>query len=181
VQPDTPAAKAGLKIGDVITQFAGKKVSGPEQLRQLVEESPIGSTQPLTLLRGGKQLTVNVTLLQQPANYGMAPSEMRQPENEGSTSFDKLGLQVSTLTPAVAQKLGIKTAEGVVITDVQPGSAAAQAGLTTGMVITQADHKAVKTPDDLKAALSPAAMAKGVLLLVQTGQGSRFVVVPPVS
>lgn len=177
VQPGTPAAKAGLKAGDVIMQIAGHKVTRPEGLREAVEASKIGSTQPLALVRDGKPLTLNVTLLQQPANYGLASSEMRRPGHEKPSRFDKLGVEVSPLTAERAKELGMKASEGVVIRDVQPGSPAAEAGLRAGMVITEVNHKPVKTPEDLQAALSKGALAKGVLLLVHSQQGSRFVVI----
>ena len=77
----------------------------------------------------------------------------------------------------MAKKLELKADHGVVVTDVQSGSLAEQAGLAPGMVVVEAGRKAVKTPDDLNRALDEKSVAKGVLLLVRTAEGSRFVVI----
>jgi serine protease Do len=179
VQPDSPAAKAGLKTGDVITGFAGKKVTSPEQLRGMVEASKINSSQPLQIVRNGKQETVNATMLKQPPNYGLASIEEEPtPETQPSFSLDKLGMQVAPVTAEAARQLGLKSREGALIKEVQPGGAADQAGLEAGMVIVQANHKPVKGPEDLQA-LSGKTLEKGLLLLVRSQQGSRFVVLRP--
>ncbi len=72
VRPNTPAAKAGLKPADVILDFAGKAVSSPRQLQGLVEMSKVGSSEPLTVLRDGKRMTLNVNCAEQPADFGVA-------------------------------------------------------------------------------------------------------------
>jgi serine protease Do len=177
VQPHTPAAKAGLMPGDIILDFAGKGVSHPRQLQGLVEMAKIGSHQPLTILRDGKQMTLNVTCEEQPADFGLVragPQGLRNPE---ISHFEKLGLQVEDLTPQVAQQLRIKTEHGVVITDVSAGSPADLAGLRSGMVITEADHQPVKTVEDFHKILEKRPLDKGVLLLVRSAEGSRFVVI----
>jgi serine protease Do len=179
VPPGTPAAKAGLKEGDIILQYGGKKVSTPQELQGVVEESKIGSSQPALVLRDGKRMTVDVAPGEQPADYGMArirggQGPATRPE---SSSFDKLGIQAETLTPELGQRLGVKSSAGVVITQVQPGSPAQAAGLATGMVITQANRKPVKTVDDLRKIVEQQPLEKGLLLLVQSGQGSRFIVI----
>ena len=88
---------------------------------------------------------------------------------------------MADLTPQVAEQLGIKTQHGVVVTDVRAGSPAERAGLTSGMVITEANRQAVNTVDDFRKALDTKSLKKGVLLLVRSAEGSRFVVVSPES
>jgi serine protease Do len=173
---DTPAAEAGLKPGDVIVQFDGKNVASPQELQGLVEQVDIGSQKPLVVVRDGKRVTLQVTLHEQPAEFGVAQrmGESAKPE---SSSFQNLGIEIETLTGEVAEQLGMKGQEGVVITDVRSGSPADQAGLESGMVITQANRKAVKSVEDLRNALERQALEKGVLLLVRTSEGSRFVVI----
>ena len=83
---------------------------------------------------------------------------------------------MENLTPEVAEHLGVKAEHGVAITDVRSGSPAELAGLSTGMVITEADRHPVKTTDDLRKALETRPLDKGVLLLVRSAEGSRFVV-----
>lgn len=180
VQPGTPANKAGLKPGDVILQFNGRDVSSTNELQGYVEQTPVGSTVPVLVLRDGKRVTINVTVEEQPADYGLARrgpmGRFGRPE---ASRFEKLGLEVAALTPEVAEQLGVKPNEGVVITQVRPNSPADEAGLSPGMVILQANRKKVQSVGDLEKALGDMSAEKGVLLLVRDGQGSRFVVLKP--
>ena len=177
VQPNTPAAAAGVKTGDVIVEFAGKPVANPQELQQAVEQAPIGGKQPLTVMRDGKRTTLEVTTREQPADYGLARGESMMPGKEGSLRDKKLGIEVSNLTAEVAEKLGVKAGEGVVVTDVRNGSPADLAGLGTGMVIAQVNRQAVKSVEEFRAAMEKQSLDKGVLLLVRSGQGTRFVVI----
>jgi serine protease Do len=179
VQPQSPAAKAGLQAGDIITEFAGKKVTAPSDLQERVAASKIGSTQPMTILRNGERMDLKVDLQEQPSGYGMTTGEEGQEGGQEPSRFDQLGMQVEPLTADVAKQLQMTGQQGVVITDVQSGSPADRAGLTSGMVITQADRKPVKSPDDLRAVLSSKSLKDGVLLLVRDSHGARFVVVNP--
>jgi serine protease Do len=175
----TPADKGGLKAGDIILEFAGKKVASPSDLQAVVEESKIGSRQSVTVLRDGKRITIEVAPGEQPADYGLARSRIGRgtaPRSE-SSNFSKLGIQGESLTAELAQKLGVKTETGVAITEVQAGSPAASAGLSTGMVITQANRRPVRTVEDLQKIMDQQPLSKGLLLLVQSQQGSRFVVI----
>jgi len=176
VQPDAPAAKAGIEEGDVILKFDGKPVSNPRELQALVEPTEIGAKVDVLLVRDGKQITVEVVPNEQPEDYGLARSDRRAPLRPHSSDFDKLGLQAETLTSEVAEQLGVKAEQGIVITNVRPGSLAAQAGLRPGMVITRANHQPIGSPDDLKQALEKQPLEKGLLLLVETSEGARFVV-----
>ena len=97
-------------------------------------------------------------------------------EDAETARFDKLGIQVENLTPQVAEQLGVKADHGVAITEVHRGSPADMAGLATGMVITQANRQPVKSVADLRKALAAKPLEKGLLLLVQSPEGSRFVV-----
>ena len=94
-----------------------------------------------------------------------------------SSTLEKLGIEAQDLTPELAAKLQIKAERGVVVTDVQPGSAAERAGLASGAVIVQANRTDVKSVSELSKALDDKSLAKGVLLLVRTEQGSRFLVI----
>lgn len=177
VQPNTPAAAAGVKAGDVIIAFSGKAVSSPQELQLVVEQSPIGGSQPLTVLRDGKRMTLNVTAREQPADYGLARGELMAPGKEGTVRDQKMGIEVANLTADVAEKLGVKSGEGVVITNIRKGGPAEMAGLQSGMVIVQVNRKPVKTVDEFRAAMAKESLAKGVLLLVRSGQGTQYVVI----
>jgi serine protease Do len=178
VQPKTPAADAGLKVGDVVVEFAGKPVDSPQELQTAVEQAPVGQRKPLTVIRDGKRITLEVTAREQPASYGLARNDSSSPGPGDSLQNEKLGLEVAELTADVAKKLNLKEGEGVVITEVQPGSPAALKGLTSGMAIVQVNRKPVKSVEEFRAALGDEAAQKDVLLLIRTPQGTRYVVLP---
>jgi serine protease Do len=177
VGPKTPAADAGLKSGDVIVEFAGKSVNSPQELQGVVEKCPIDSKQPVTVLREGKSTPLTVVVREQPTNYGLVKGD-GGPAGGGKTARnDKLGVEVGLLTPEIAEKLGIEQKEGVVITDVRQNSPAEMAGLTSGMVIVGVNRKPVKSLEEFHKAIEDASVAKGILLLVRTDEGTRFVVI----
>jgi serine protease Do len=98
------------------------------------------------------------------------------PDAPRASTLEKLGMQAQTLTPDLAAKLQVKAEHGVVVTDVQAGSAAERAGLADGAVIVEANRSPVKSVEELSKALDEKSLAKGVLLLVRIAQGSRFLV-----
>ncbi len=171
VSDDSPAAKAGLKTGDVIVEFAGKKVNTPQELQESVEESAFGRQVTVAVLRDGKRVELKVTPTE-------APGDAAASENghASSSSLEKLGMELQDLTPELAAKLGIRAGHGAVVTSVQQGSAAEKAGLASGMVIVEANRTPVKSAADLAKVLDEKSLSKGVLLLVRGEQGSRFVV-----
>ncbi|MHB1037621.1 MAG: DegQ family serine endoprotease [Pirellulales bacterium] len=177
VFPDSPGAKAGLKPGDVIVEFAGKPVANPRDLQAAVERIKAGQKEPVVVLREGKRVTLDVTVLAQPTRYGMeeeTPGEAKKPEG---TPFKDLGIEVGPLSSEVAEQLNLKNVQGVVITSVKPNSPADMAGLSASMVITQVGSKPVKSVEDFRAAMKDRSLEKGVALLVRTPEGSRFVVI----
>jgi serine protease Do len=180
VQPDSPAAAAGLKPQDVVVEFGGVAIHSPGQLSALASRSPIGSKQPVVVYRDGKRVTLNVNVREQPENYGVRPVSRDERENtaeEEAADFNQLGLEVSPLSGDVARELRLKNSDGVVITAVEEGSPADEAGLTTSMVIVQVGDTTVKSVEDFEAAVEKVEEGKGVLMLVRTAEGSRFVVV----
>ena len=111
-----------------------------------------------------------------PANYGVVGAGPHQsPGNAEPSRFEKLGIRVQDLTPALAEQLGIKADHGVVIADVRAGSPAELAHLATGMVITEVNRRPVKTVEDFRKALANKPLEKGILLYVQSAEGGQFV------
>lgn len=177
VFPDSPAAKAGLQPQDVIVEFANQPIQHSAQLHALAGRAAIGATQPVVVIRDGKRVSLSVQMREQPSSFGVRTRDAESPlSSEETQSFDALGLEVAPLTEEVARQLGMREAAGVVITAVADESIAARAGLEAGMVVVKAAGKPVKNVKDFQAATSGASLEKGVLLLVRTSAGSRFVV-----
>jgi serine protease Do len=178
VRDNTPAAKAGVQPGDVILKFAGHTVNTPLELQSLVEKSTIGSSQPLELLRDGKELTVQVASKELPSDEAVASAKSTEHSEGGAhATFDKLGIHAETLTGSLAEQLGVKADSGVAVTEVRAGSPAAAAGLDKGMVITQVGRKPVKSLADFRKALDAGSLSDGILLTVRTEEGSRLVII----
>ncbi|MFV2069631.1 MAG: Do family serine endopeptidase [Pirellulales bacterium] len=177
VLPDSPAETAGLEPGDVILQFAGEKVTNPRHLQRIVERTPAGESRTIDVLRNGKKVTLSAICRIVSSETDTASD--RLVSGATPSPFGKLGMTVSPLTDEVAERLGMQDVKGVVITSVEQGGPADRAGLSSGMVITQARRTAVRSVKDLQTAIEKEEKESGVLLLVRTGTGSRFVVVKP--
>jgi serine protease Do len=138
VMDDSPAQKAGLKRGDVIAEYNGRKVGRSESLPLVVAETPVGRHVPLTVYRDAKRMTVSVTIarLEEPRQERMVRAGSEKPA---------LGLRAEslTLTPAVARQLGLSGNHGVVVEEVQGDGLAANAGIQPGDVIVEVEHHPV--------------------------------------
>ena len=181
VLPNTPAAKAELKSGDLIVRFDDKDVANPRELQHVVEMTDAGSKHSLTVLRDGKEVTLNITSETQPSNLGVKPEATQEEAPAKNTALEGMGIEVGPLDADVAAKLGMEGAKGVVITQVTPNSPADIAHLATGMVIVEANRKPVKTVDELASMVKESKGKEGLLLLVRSAQGTRFVVVKSAS
>jgi serine protease Do len=172
LSPDGPAAKAGLQKGDIITAVDGKKIADSRQLRLLIAQTKPGTTDQLTVVRNGQEMTIPVTL-------GTLPSsgEKTSTGGEATPGADR-GITVEGLTPQIAQSLRLPAStEGVVVDQVDPEGPAADSGLQRGDVIQSVDQKPIHNPAELKAAFASAG-AKPVLLLVNRQGRTFFTTVP---
>jgi serine protease Do len=168
VDSGSPAARAGLKQGDVIVEFNGKKVNDSNQLRNEVASSQPGSTATLKVLRNGHPETVSATLAELPSSKDHLAS---RGEHRGDGQF---GMTVEPLTSDLAEQVGVPSGtQGVVVTGVDPDGAAADAQLQEGDVIEKVDGRAVKTADELKSALDRRD-GKPSLLLVHRKDATIF-------
>jgi serine protease Do len=173
VEPDSPADKAGLKQGDVIRKINGQTIEGADNLRSMIAGTNPGTAITLGVLRDGKPMDVKVTLGEQPASMAGASG------HPGKASEGALrGITVQNLTPDVREQLGLQpNIRGVVISELDPSSPAAQAGLQPGDLIESVNRHAVNTVADFDRL---AAGAKGeVLLRVNRGGISQFVGISP--
>jgi serine protease Do len=170
-----PAAKAGLQPGDVVVSVGGKPVKDGRELQRVVASLPLRKPVDVTVVRDGKSQVVPVTIEEQPDDYGTARVPVRQPPRGGSESvnLDKIGVEVADLTPEMADQFGYKEKQtGALVTQVEPGSPAQQAGLRRGMLITRVDKKSVTSAAAAREALEKGALDKGVLVQVQSPQGA---------
>ncbi len=171
-QNGSPAAKAGIKSGDVITAVNGAPVKNPRELARTIGTMAPNSTITLDLIRQGETKTVSVTLAQMPNEQQQASAETGSATPSG---VPHLGLQV-----APANDVAGAGSRGVVVTAVDPDGVAAEQGLATGTVILDVGGKPVANAGDVRDALVEAKTAgkHDVLMRVKTGDTMRFVAMP---
>jgi serine protease Do len=166
VDPSGPAAKAGVQQGDVIVEFDGKPVKEMDELPKLVAAMPVGSKARIKVLRKGKEKSLSVQLGELEGTPQLARAE---PEAKPGA----FGLQVQSITPDIAEELGLEDAEGVVVSGVEPGSPADDAGLRRGDVILEVNQAPIGDVAEFREALEGA--ARGALLLVSRGGSQIYV------
>ena len=173
VTAKSPAEKAGLKSGDVIIEFNEKKVSDSRHLKLEVARTKPGETVSVKILRDGATKTLDVTVKELPGTEQLAKSDKPSAEDEGTLN----GVGVSDLDNRARQQFDLPPAlKGVVVTQVDPNSASAEAGLKPGDVIQEINRKPVKTAEEA-VKLTESATDKTTLLRVWREGGSHFVVV----
>lgn len=172
VTPGTPAAKAGLKKGDIILKLNGKAVESRNDLQIQISQMAPGSKVSLDVWRDGKSIPFDVTLGELPET-----SAKSQPGEGESGALE--GVEVQTLTADIAAQLNLpKSTLGVVVTDVDQSSAAAAAGLQRDDVIEEVNHHAISNAADFRQAIANAG-DQPVLLLVNRGGVTTYLVVEP--
>jgi serine protease Do len=181
VEPDSPAAKAGLKENDVITQYDGQVVEGTVQFRRLVRETPAGRTVTLGISRNGSTQTISVDLGDRSAFFEKKmKGKMRDFDNAYAFSMPNpdfsfampmvegrsplLGVSAEDVSGQLGSYFGAPEGTGVLIREVRPGMAAEKAGLQAGDVIIKVDGKPVHTLGDLRAQLRDKGEQKSVSL-----------------
>ena len=181
---DSPAARAGLRQGDVILAFDGHDIADNRDLTQRVGAAAIGRPARLDVLREGARRTLTIRLAERPSEQALAanatptpptaPAEPAEPESAGAAQ-SSLGLSVRPLNQGERTRFALGPNEGgLVVTAVNPESDVAEKGLSPGDIILRAGDRAVRTAEDLNTATDAARRAgRPLLLQVQSRNGQR--------
>ena len=178
VVPGAPGARGGLVQGDVIVKVNGQQVTPDQTVSYLVANTPVGQRIPLEIIRSGKHATVYVQVAERPTEEALAKLGGGGAATEGNigspgaTPQRALGLSLSPLTPELARAANLpSTAQGVIITAVDPNSNAGEQGLQRGDLIVSVNNQPVTNPAQVIAFIDLARKAgrSSVLLLVQRG------------
>jgi serine protease Do len=180
VEPGGPAARAGIRQGDVIVRVGGQDVTEDNTLSYIVANSRIGAAIPIELIRDGRRQTLNATIAERPSEQQIAGGALPESATPGAPREDtqqaarrSLGVSLQALTPEVRQQLRVGTdVQGLVIAGLNPNSDAAAKGLRRGDIIRRINNRDVTTPEQAAAVVDDARKAgrSAVLLLVQRGQ-----------
>ena len=180
VGPSTPASKAGLQQGDVITHVNGVPTKSVDVLRTRIAAVKPGRSATLRLLRDGRKREMQVTVGQQPANMRVALEEgsgrgnqRKKPRKDSVES--SLGLRVRNLGQTESKSSRKGAAKGVLVAAVKPGGPAAEAGLRRGMVIQQVNRRPVRNTQQFQTLLRNAKSGSHVLLLVLISNNPRYI------
>ncbi|MEA2109988.1 MAG: PDZ domain-containing protein, partial [Pseudomonadota bacterium] len=170
VVEDSPAARAGVKTGDIILSFNGQEVDSMRKLPRIVAAVPPGSKVKMKVLRRGKvkKLTVVIAELKDDETAADSSSE--------DGTLDSLGMTVRQITPELAGQYRLPLDSGVVINRIDPDGLAAEGGLHSGDIILQVDNSDIETVKDFRQAVKKAKKNKLVRFLVQRRNSRIFVV-----
>ncbi|MBI2441973.1 MAG: DegQ family serine endoprotease [Lentisphaerae bacterium] len=171
VSEDSPAAKAGIKPGDVLLEMDGRPLATAGSFRNEVALCPPGKQITLKIMRDKKIQTVKATV-------ATHPDSARVQAATAADIFEKLGISVDNLTDIYIRRFGYQPGSGVIVTQVKPGSPAQHAGLEPGDLIAGVNRQSVGNVAELKSALEAAQAKPGaILLLVKDQRTSRFIAI----
>lgn len=169
--PKSPAAKAGLKHGDVIVEFNGKPVEGTDKLIDMVTSTEIGKRVTMKFYRDGKLLDTTVTV-------GERNLEEEQPQDtQKGEAHGRLGISLDDLTGDLARRLRTDSQDGAVVMDIERGSAADRAGLQRYDIIHEADRRPIRSARDLTDAVKGTKSGDEVLLGVERDGNNVFITI----
>jgi len=189
VSAESPAAKAGLKAGDVITEFNGQRVEGTFQFRRLVRETPAGRTVALAIWREGRSQTLTAKLGRMGERHGdhvrifgphdfdfeVFGPELEMPPMPMLAPAPMLGVEAEEISGQLGGYFGAPDGEGILVREVRPGSPAEKAGLKAGDVITKAEGERVRTIRDLRSKLREKREQKNVsIVAIRRGSEMSF-------
>jgi serine protease Do len=148
VNPESPAAKAGIQRGDIIIEFNGIPIHEMNELPRMVADTAPGSKATLKILREGKEKTLNLTIVE------LTDERQGQAKEEGAAEKTVLGMEVQNLNPALAQQFSLRDNQGVVVVRVDSGTPAADAGIRPGDLILEVNGAVVGTVKEYQEAVA---------------------------
>lgn len=167
IDPDTPASKSDLKPFDVVTEIDGVKVDSAKELQQQVLNKQVGQTVKLVIVRNGKPMNIDLKTGELPSPVVPVANRPAKDDVQPSSGY---GFTVQPLNEALARRFNLSPMSGLVVSNVEPSSAADAAGLLPGDVITEVDYKSIPSISALKKALNDGDPEKGTLIhLVRQG------------
>jgi serine protease Do len=172
VSANSPAERAGLTVGDIVTKVDDRSVADSRALQLMIGEMSPGRTVRLTVIRDGNERVYPVTLGEQPGNRNEAGNE-----NKASAGRTLDGVSLETLTPEFSRQYGIATnTKGVAVRRVDPDSPAARAGLEPGDVILEVNRQPVSSVEQIHKYVSEATTDTTLLFVNHDGR-TRYVVI----
>jgi serine protease Do len=165
VAEKSPAAEAGIKTGDIIVEFNGKPVPKSHEFPTVIADIPPGQKVTLKIFRDKKEQMVGVKIGELADDNDPNQLEAKDPE---------LGLRVQRITPEAARRLGLNSAKGVLVVEVQPGSPADQVGIEPADVIREVNQRTVSNVKEFERATRQGRRGDRILLLVQRGDNAVF-------
>ncbi|WP_376089719.1 Do family serine endopeptidase [Roseomonas sp. CCTCC AB2023176] len=181
-QDDGPAAKGGIRAGDVVLRFNGQEVREMRNLPRIVAETRVGTTVPVVVWRDGKEETVQVTVAELPQEVaetqGQRGGQPARPQAAQALEIPGLGMRVTGITNEARERFSLRPEQrGVVVTEVAPGSPAAERDLRAGDVVVEVQQERVNTPQELAERVERLRRQNraSALFLVESAQGQRFV------
>ncbi len=166
-----PAGKAGLEAGDVILAVDGQTITDSATLQRTIAANPPGSQVMLTIWRNKKTMEIPVELGEQTPDEQLTALA---PERSAPATIEKMGLQISELTPEKAKQLQLpEDTQGLLVEKVRPGGLASQLGLRPNDVITKLQHQKVRTIEDFNDVLSDLSLAEGIFVKAVNKSGDK--------
>ncbi|MGR3178167.1 MAG: Do family serine endopeptidase [Candidatus Anammoxibacter sp.] len=168
VEKNSPASNAGMETGDIIIKYEGKKVKDVNLLMNIVAQTEIGKEVKLIVLRDGKEKSLKIKIQEQPSGLFAVSGS--------SPAVKDLGLTVQNLTDELARSLGVEESNGVVVTEVVPGSPAANTDIKQSDLIKQVSRKPVNNVEEFRQAIRSARGDNEILFLAKRGDYTRYVI-----
>jgi serine protease Do len=159
-----PADKAGMKAGDVVTEINGKKIKDTHELLMMIAGFRVGEAVVIKAIRDGQEKVFNITV-----------AERKDQEIAGRQGGNAYGMVVQEITPDIAKHLGLSVKRGVIVVDVQEGSAAEEVGIQPQDIILQINKAKIESMKDYLREIGKAGEKEGILLLIRRGRSNLFV------